>query len=440
MIEDAAAIYHETLDAVRPAAIIRSHLNFRPDSGELDISGQTYSLSTNRPLYVIGFGKASATMAEAIDDMIGDRITDGMVITSTENVQKLKHIQVLPGTHPLPDKKSLSSSYELLHFVKKIPEGALVLCLISGGASALLCMPAGGIEVEELAELNRLLIESGASIQEINTVRKLFSDVKGGRLLHHLKHTTLVDLIISDVADNDLAMIGSGPTVAQEISASDAFKVLKKYGLYGAIPHELRSHLGREMDAEVKQHRSAATADFDAHRSFLLASGRHMAERAGEVVDAKGYKPIVESTAFEGPIEKLEQMLMNAILNVPSNIRKPRAIIMYGECTVQVTGSGKGGRNQELALRMAQRLRDELPNRDVVVLSAGSDGIDGPTDAAGAVVTPKTVAEAAGIGMDADRYLQENDSYHFFSQVGMHLKPGATGNNLMDLQIVLVGA
>lgn len=431
----AVSIFEQTLDFVKPQQVLQNALDWDLSKNRLSIEDSQYIISKEKPLYVIGFGKASAEMAKYIEDLLGKTIVDGMVITTKENLQKFNRIQVFEGSHPLPDEKSLSSSLEMLSFTKTIPEEAHVLTLISGGASSLFCLPHEKLEIEDTRHLYELLIHSGASIQEINTVRKVFSAVKGGQLLEHLKHTTLIDLIISDVSDDDLSMVGSGPTIPQSISASDAFQILKQYKLYEKMPHALRSFIASEMHDEMLSQKNRETTDFVNHRSFIVASASLLTKHAASLLKDEGYKTVVDEIPCSGYIDDFEDHILETIKSNSEN-NSPTALLFFGECTIKVTGKGLGGRNQELALRMANHLKEF--DREIIFLSAGTDGIDGPTDAAGAVVNQNTVQEAEKKGLNVEEYLSNNDSYHFFDEFGDHIKPGGTGNNLMDLQIVLI--
>ncbi|REL33693.1 DUF4147 domain-containing protein [Rhodohalobacter sp. SW132] len=435
MIEKAKKYFTETLQHVSPLSVIPNEVEWKPEERTLSVQDKTFSLKDDQPVYLIGFGKASVSMAIAVEKILGDRITDGIVISPNEWNER-NRFQVFKGSHPLPDYDSLSSSLELVRFMQSLPDNALVLNLVSGGTSSLFCIPAGDLEIEEINEIYSLLIGSGASIHEINTVRKVFSQVKGGQILKWLNRTTLIDLMISDITDDEISMIGSGPSVAQPISATSAFQVLKKYGLYQKIPHTARQLLAVEMDAEVIDKHYRKTEDFSRHHSFIIASATQMAQKCAEIIKADGYDVHLEKSAWSGAIEEFEHHIFTKVKQLNDQDRKPAALITFGEPTVEVTGSGLGGRNQELALRMALKLSSF--ENDISFLSAGTDGIDGPTDAAGAVVTNKTIKEAKKEGLDPEEYLRENDSYHFFEKAGGHLKPGPTGNNLMDLQITLI--
>jgi glycerate-2-kinase len=374
-------------------------------------------------------------MALGIESIMGGRIVDGIVISPTPYKEK-SSFQVFVGSHPLPDKESLSSSYELVSFLKKLPDNAFVINLISGGTSSLFCLPADDLEVEELREIYSQLLESGAEIHQINSVRKVFSSVKGGQLLQYLEGKQVVDLMISDITDNDIRMIGSGPTIAQSISATEAFQILKQFKLYNSIPHAARKFLAIEMDNEMKSNKSRSTSDIDRHASFIIASAAGMAKKAADIATQMGFDVTLNESPATGPVSELEQTLIGQARGLIESQDSAKAIIGFGEPTVEVTGSGLGGRNQELALRMALQLQDM--ERSIAFLSAGSDGIDGPTDAAGAVVTQQTIGQAIKASINPRQYLDNNDSYHFFEKAGGHIKPGPTGNNLMDLHILLV--
>ncbi|CAN5425742.1 glycerate kinase [soil metagenome] len=433
--DQAQYIFSQTLDYVSPERVIPDSLSWNSESGVLTIQEKTITVQYNQSIYLIGFGKASATMAGAIENILGERITDGIVI-SPDVYHGRQRFQVFKGSHPLPDVESLSSSLELLDFIKSIPDNALVINLVSGGASSLFCLPTGTLEIEDVHIIYSLLIESGASIHEINTVRKVFSAVKGGQILKWLNKTTLVDLMISDIPDDQIGMIGSGPSIAQTISATQAFQVLKKYNLYQHIPHTARQLLAVEMDAEVRDKDYRTTSDFDRHYSFIISSASKMAEKASQIAKSFGFEVHLDKNPWSGSIQEYEDHLMKQINELPEKSVKYRALINFGEPTVQVTGNGLGGRNQELALRMAIKLRSF--DKNICFLSVGTDGIDGPTDAAGAIVTNKTWAEASDADINPEDYLEDNDSYNFFDEAGGHIKSGPTGNNLMDLQITLI--
>jgi glycerate-2-kinase len=420
-------LFLDGLHRMNPAKRVREILEQSSESPEDDL---IRNLATENKIYIIGSGKASYLMASGAVEVLGNRIADGMIIAPELPALKLNNIQTFKGSHPLPDSDSLAASYELLDFIKRIPENSLVLNLLSGGTSALLCIPANDLDIEEVAEICKQLILSGADIHEINSVRRVFSAVKAGRLLSHLSHTRLVDLIISDVPDDDLHTIGSGPTMPGTASPEEAFHVLKRYRLWDTIPHEARAYLAKQLWLERENPSAFTTKEIAAHSRHIIASAPLLAQQIKEIAEEKGFNAHCDSATFTGSVEGLKKHILSKI---DEQKGENRLLIFYGESTVNVKGDGKGGRNQELALEMALALQ----GRDgIQFLSAGSDGIDGPTDAAGAIVSGETADEAGKKGLDINHYLENNDSYNFFDQFGGHLKTGATGNNLMDIQLV----
>lgn len=433
----AESIFLETLEAVKPERIIPGCLSIDAENDLLIAGEHAIPLSEDKPVYLVGTGKASSTMAESAANILGNRLHSGMVITSSKDGADIPQVTILEGSHPLPDNKSLEASKQLLQFIQSIPDDAIVINLVSGGTSSLFEIPAEDISMDDLNATYNLLISSGADIHEINSFRKVISGVKGGKLLQYLSHTTLVDLVISDIPDNDLRMVGSGPTIAQEISAQSAFEIAKQYQIYKELPHAVRARLAKQMDLEKKSGAPVKTEDFEKHHTILAASARQMAEKAVHAAEDAGYRAVLHDEPWSGPIDQLQKLIIDKIDQASSS--ENSALIFFGECTVQVTGSGKGGRNQELALRIAFELdKRNQNNRMITFLSAGTDGIDGPTDTAGAVVDTTTIREAEKKGIDAAQYLEKNDSYHFFEKAGGHIKTGPSGNNLMDLQVVLI--
>ncbi len=434
--ETARTIFEKTLRFVDPEKSLPGILNYNKQVGLLTIQNQKFEIK-DRPVYLIGTGKASHTMAKAVENILAEKLTDGLVISPNQNTDISDKVRVRQGTHPLPDQKSVDSSSELIKFSESIPDQSVVINLVSGGTSSLFCLPADPLTIDEIREVYKLLIESGATIHQINTVRKSLSQVKGGKLLGYLKHTTLIDLIISDIPDDDLTMVGSGPSIAQKVSPVDAISELKKLRIFDSIPSSVREFLEKESEAEKKKPDSFITKDFNDHHTFLIASAGEMARKAGEIAEEFNFKSIIHKEPWSGPIEDLERLIIKTV-NTHLNTDKKTALIFFGEPTVHVSGDGLGGRNQELALRMAFRLKNLDSNNDVVFLSAGTDGIDGPTDSAGAVVDTHSIEKASEKGLNAMSYLEKNDSYHFFKKAGGHIKTGPTGNNLMDLQVVLI--
>jgi glycerate 2-kinase len=438
-------IVRESLEALRPELAVRRNLTYDPDINRLIVAGETAELEENEKVWIIGAGKAAVSMAAEAGDILGDRLAEGMVIAPDKPASKLKRIQVLKGSHPIPDKESLSSTYELLQFTKSIPDNAPVLCLISGGASALLAMPVDQIEIGELGSLHQLLLESGMDIHEMNTVRKVVSKVKAGGLLRYLEQTRLYDLVISDVPGDKLGSIGSGPTTYEEKKYENAFQLLKRFDLWNRVPHSVRTVIARGMYEPTEQSEPEPVY----HASVIISSAGKLAEHIAENLNDRDIEAEVIHPAYNDSIENVAKMIVeklqshreiqhstNGNSHRESKSMGYRALVFYGESSVNVTGDGKGGRNQELALRVAMQINEDT---HVTFASIGTDGVDGPTDAAGAIVDETTISNAKEQQLDPETFLKQNDSYTFFDKAGGHIKTGPTGNNLMDLQVLLVG-
>lgn len=426
---DAIDVFEKYLQEIHPTEIISDTVSFNPDSKSLIIKSTEYNLRESKGIYLIGTGKASVQMARALASILGDELVSGMIIASDRSDSISNTIKTLSASHPLPDNSSLEATESLIKYVTSIPKGAVVINLISGGTSSLFCKPADGISMSDYSIMVDLLIRSGASIDEINLVRKSVSSVKAGRFLKLLSHTKLIDLIISDVPNDDSENIGSGPTTAQSFSFKDVISVLEKYELLSKLPVAIRQFILERSSLQFK------SKEIGHHQYHIILSAKKAAQTAARIISKKGFEVHLQPEAWTGTIEDFQQHILNET-ETHIHDSEPTALIFYGECTVNVTGDGKGGRNQELALRIADSLSKY--DRDFIFLSAGTDGIDGPTDAAGAVVTHQTKSKAGKMGVDLNTYLRKNDSYHFFDQFGGHIKTGPTGNNVMDLQFLFI--
>jgi len=387
-------------------------------------------------LYILGAGKASLSIAKSVLD-ISPNVKDGIIISNERN-QSLKEVQVFSGSHPYPDEDSVSASYELLELARKIPNGETVVFCLSGGASSLLCIPPKGIEIEELAFTYELLLNSGATIKEVNIVRKHLCMLKGGQLAQSLHHTNLITLITSDVPQDDIETIGSAPTVCDSSTFKDAFQVLKRFGLWNKVPHSIRIHVAKGMAGDITDTPKPGINDHPNHTIKVISKASALASKIGKMFKKEGFHTWVAETAYNDDVRKISKMICTKAISVLSKkepIEKPAALIFYGESTVEVKGDGKGGRNQEMALISAISIEGQ---HNISMLSIGTDGIDGQTDAAGALINSETTLLARKKKLDPEEYLQNNDSYNFHEEMGTLIKTGATGNNLMDLQVVII--
>jgi len=429
----AVTFFLDALNRSSPEHLIPSFLKMDPQLNTLQVFGLDVEMSANQNIFVIGSGKASVEMANAASNILGGNLSGGMVITDSLPKNNLpKNIAVLTSSHPIPNNESVLAANRLLDFVELVPKHSIVLNLLSGGTSSLLCRPSSSIPFDDIVKLYQILLNSGIGIHEMNLIRKSVSDIKAGRLLQHIYDLQLFDLIISDVPNDDIMDIGSGPTIPQSFHFSDVISLLKNKKLWKRIPESITSFLS----TNARENDLFETQEIPNHHSQIILSAEKVANIAQELMEQKGIRVTRDDQPWTGSIDDFEQHIVSKIPTATNAERKPQAFIFFGECSIEVTGDGKGGRNQELALRMAKHL-DEF-EQEIIFLSAGTDGIDGPTDAAGAVVNQNSLNEAGKLGLDANDYLRRNDSYSFFDKLGGHIKTGPTGNNVMDLQFLII--
>ena len=364
------------------------------------------------------------------------QVKDGIIISPVEDY--IDHIQVFRGNHPYPDLSSVTASFELLAFVRSIPPGETVIFCLSGGASSLLTIPPVGVEVEELTLLHKILLSSGASIEEMNVVRKHVCELKGGKLALELAHTKLITLIVSDVPNEDLSIVGSGPTIADTSTFEDAINILKQYSLWNKIPRSIRIHLIMGADGEIPENPKPGFYEHPNRKVILLNSASALAVRIKKKLEEQNLHVWMDESPYNADIQTVTKKICTKVITVlkgDKTLPKPAALIFYGESSVKVKGKGLGGRNQHLALNCALALEGQ---HSVSILSIGTDGIDGPTDAAGALVDSYTTLNARKKKLEPEKYLQEFDAYHFHEAMGTLIKTGPTGNNLMDLQVLII--
>lgn len=396
-------------------------------------------IDNERPIWLLGAGKASMIMARQAEDYFGGGIKDGLIITDS-NPDKLRYTQAFTGSHPYPNDDSVSASYELMDFASKIPETDQVLFCLSGGASSLFCIPAGDIETEDLSKTYKLLLNSGASIHEINIVRKHLSETAGGRLGKLLSEHRLLSLIISDVPGDDPSVIGSGPTVPDPTTFKECFAIVKKYKIWPKLPHSVRIHISKGMHGEVEETPKPSRKKWRKHKLEVISAAKLLAMDVGERLEKAGFNIKISPKAYDMEISKLSKKICSeaiSVLGKRGTIGAPAALIYFGESTVNVKGDGKGGRNQHLALMAALTIEGQHP---ISVMSLATDGIDGPTDSAGAIVNSMTTLKARKQKLEPEDFLQAYNSYEFHNQMDTHIKTGRTGKNAMDLQVVLVSS
>ncbi len=406
----------------------------------LIINGLKFDLDEIDNIYVIGGGKASGAMAEAIESILGDLIKDGVVnvLKGTESRFKVKRIKLVGATHPIPSELGVSGVKEMLKIAEKATKKDLVIVLISGGGSALMPMPAHPITLDEKKKVTQLLLKSGATINEINAVRKHISAFKGGQLARAIYPATTVALIISDVVGDPLDTIASGPTAPDTTTFEDAYKVLKFYNILNEVPRSVKDRIEKGLRGEIPETPKPGDKIFEKVHNIIIANNKTACKAAEERAKEYGANTIILSTFIEGEARHVGTVLAGIAREIhkyDEPLRRPAVIIMGGETTVTVVGEGKGGRNQELVLSAAIRIKGL---DGVVISSIGTDGIDGITDAAGGIVDSTTFYRGKEKGLDIFDYLSNNDSYTYLKNVGDLIITGPTGSNVNDIMFIVV--
>jgi glycerate 2-kinase len=387
-----------------------------------------------RNIFVIGAGKASAQMARAMERLLGARITGGLINVKDGHGAKLRRIQINECGHPIPDQRGVDGARRIAQIASGAGPDDLVVCLISGGASALLPLPAPGITLAEKQKTTQLLLHCGASIHELNCVRKHISRIKGGQLARMAYPAKLLTLILSDVIGDDLDVIGSGPTVPDPSTFADARAIFEKYKIWKKLPSAVR----RRFTSPPEETPKPGDKVFEKTRNVIVGSNALAVDAAAAEARRLGFHTLVLSTFLEGEarqVARVHAAIAKEIRATGRPAKAPACVISGGETTVTIRGKGLGGRNQEFALAAAI---DIAGLRDVAILSAGTDGTDGPTDATGAIADGGTLARAETLGLHASAFLMNNDSYHFFEATGDLIKTGPTGTNVADIQLILV--
>ncbi|MDP8990339.1 MAG: DUF4147 domain-containing protein [Acidobacteriota bacterium] len=404
----ALAIFRAALSAAGPEKAVRAHVT--TDGKTLHVDNRRYRLADFDRIQVIGAGKASGRMAQAIERLLGVRVTGGWINVPYGAQARLRKVRAHESGHPVPDRRGVEGARQIAKIASASGPRDLLMCVISGGASALMALPAPGITLAKKKSITQRLLASGAAIHEINTVRKHLSAIKGGQLAALAAPATLIALILSDVIGDDLSVIGSGPTVLDATTAADAAAVLKRYG----IPSPPLTETPKTQVAA---------------QNVIVGSNRQSLEAAAKKARDLGYRTVVLSTTIDGETRDIARMHAAIARETMGHGGRRVCLLSGGETTVTVRGKGLGGRNQEFVLAAAIALAG---HPQVTIFSGGTDGIDGPTDAAGAI------ADASTPRAGAAKFLADNDSYHFFEKAGGLVKTGPTGTNVMDVRILLV--
>jgi hydroxypyruvate reductase len=453
----AARIMAAGIHAVEPGRAVRESM---PRIGNiLTVGGQVFDLSKTKRVFIIGAGKAGYPMAQSTREIIGEHLKKGHVIVKeghiSKNVGAPSEVDIRPGAansqipkkinyfeagHPIPDERGVTATRHVIELLTHTQEDDLVIALISGGGSALLTSPVPGVSLQDMQELTSKLLACGATINEINSLRKHLDQVKGGGLARAAAPASIVTLILSDVVGDPYDVIASGPAVPDTSTFSEAYSVLDKYGLVKQIPGSIINHLKAGKASQIPETPKPGDEIFDKVHNVIIGSNIQACMAAVRQARQESFNTLLLTTWLQGEARQAGRFLAAILRQVNDSnqpIPRPACIIAGGETTVTLSGGGKGGRNQELALSAVSDLSG-LDNVSLVALA--SDGGDGPTDAAGAVVTQDTLSRALSQGMDPFEFLIRNDAYHFFEPLGDLLKPGPTHTNVNDLSLLFAGS
>ncbi|MEM2904963.1 MAG: glycerate kinase [Candidatus Bathyarchaeia archaeon] len=436
--EKALAILAAGINAVDPSVAVRTFVHVEDEN--LKVGSLSFNLTKIRRILVVGAGKASGLMAQAVEEILGDRVEGGLinVLHGTVSSFRTKRIKMNGAGHPLPDEAGREGARAILEIARSAGGGDLLLCLISGGGSALMPLPVEGVPLADKQALTTQLLKCGANIEEVNAVRKHISQLKGGQLARAAFPATVVSLILSDVVGDPLGSIASGPTSPDPTTFQDAVEVLRRYGVWGKAPSSIRAYLERGLRGEAPETPKPGDPFLSRVHNVIIGNNRLAAEAALMEARRHGLNGLLLSSLVEGEARHVGSVYAGIACEVAASghpVSRPAAIVAGGETTVTVTGSGRGGRNQEVALAAALKIRG---SSGVVVASLGTDGLDGPTDAAGALVDGQTVDRAREARLDPLRALAENDSYTFFKALGDLVFTGPTMTNVNDLAVMVV--
>lgn len=428
-------IIYRALAKVDPCRLVPD--NLRLEGNRLYIKDQWFDLDRFDKVHAVGVGKGAPFLFEGLDIVLGRRIDGGVIVSLEDHAFNHDRVKFCAGSHPVPDQRSLNAGKAVTRYIKNnVGSHDLVFFLITGGASALMVQPAPGIELEDKIEINKLLLGCGAEINEINCVRKHMSALKGGKLARLVYPARLVSLILSDIVDSPLGAIGSGPSIHDSTPVSQAFAVLQKYKLIEKLPPGVRDFFQRVS--------SPVDIDLSKNVHFLVGDNRAALEAARSSAEGMGIRAHILTSRDKGEASEAAKIyagIVKETVYTKTPFKPPVLLLSGGELTVTLAVPpgkkiGKGGRNQAFVLYMLKELKDIV--HPFCVVSIGTDGLDGPTDAAGAWVDRETMSRVGQLGLAMDDYLGCHDSYHFFQKIGQHIKTGPTRTNVMDLRMFYI--
>ena len=431
----AEQIFLAGVNRVTPDRLIHNQITLTGST--LNIGSHIFIPDKTSRIYIIGAGKATGDMARSTEDILGRRITGGHIVVKYGHSCDLKYIEVTEAGHPVPDKNGFEATRKILEIAEKATEHDLVICLLSGGGSSLLADFPDGSSPGDIIYLNDLLVRSGATIQEMNVIRKHLSKVKGGGLARAIFPATTFSLILSDVLGDPLDAIASGPTVPDPSTFSEALEIIKRNNIASSVPSGLMSYLKEGADGNQPETPKPGNPIFKKSHNILIGNNRMALEAGAEKAASLGFEVSIVDDKLQGNSLVASQYIIEKAVSFRKQKKsvKPACLLFGGETTLKVTGDGLGGRNQHLALAASLSLKN-VPG--ITILSGGTDGNDGPTDAAGAVVDSATVPAAISKNISPEKYLTEFDSYNFFKRSSGHIKTGPTRTNVMDMVVVLI--
>ena len=440
--EDAEGIWRAGLAAVDPWSLV--HESVAREGDIVRINGREFDLAAHERVFVVSFGKAASAMGEALAAILDERLTSGLAVVAgpvPKTGLRLEHIE---ASHPVPDALSVEAARRVLGIADRAGEKDLLFLCISGGGSSLLTLPAEGITLDKKRRLSEDLMRAGATIQELNIVRKHLSAIKGGRLAQAAFPATVVTLVISDVVGDDLGTIASGPAHWDASTFAEARAILECYDLWDPASAMVRARFEEGARGLVGETLKEGDPVFGRVQTFIVGENMTALRAAKREAEKRGFEPIFLSSSDGGEARKTAAgyaAFLAELACSAASLPRPLCLLAGGELTVTVKGRGKGGRNTEFVLAaLAEMVKAEVSGIDWLVLSLGTDGIDGPTDAAGAWADERTIRTAGALGLDPVAYLDDNDSYYFFKQTGNLIVTGPTGTNVMDLRLFLLRA
>ncbi len=439
---DAEAIWRAALAAVDPWALVHESVGRQGDV--VRIKDREFDLAAYEHIFIISFGKAASAMGEGLAAILDERLTSGLAVVPWPVGKEISRLEHIEAAHPIPDARSVEAARRALEIAAKAGEKDLLFVCLSGGGSSLLTLPADGISLDKKRRLTEDLLRAGATIQELNVVRKHLSGIKGGQLARAAFPAAVVTLAISDVVGNDLGTIASGPTYFDASTFADARAILECYKLWDSAPAMVRARIEDGERGAVPETLKDGDPAFERSAAFVIGDNMTALRAAKHEAEKRGFEPIFLSSSDGGEARRTASgyaAFLSELACSASALPRPLCLLAGGELTVAVKGRGKGGRNTEFVLAsIVDMEKAEVSGLDWLILSLGTDGIDGPTDAAGAWADPRTIRTARALGLVPAEYLDDNDSYAFFKQTGNLIMTGPTGTNVMDLRVFLLRA